>query len=1227
MSGAQSENLESSIVDSFSNFYEKYYDERIRHLSNQYEKSDIPSLTIDFRKLKEFNSDLTKGINNKPDIFYTNAEHALSEYLNNVIEEDLDDEIERADLRLENHGEYDENIVDIRDIRSKHSNEMITIEGIVKTASRVLPRVTNARFICRACRTRQSEKQPTSPDSLKYPFRCRNDDCGERNSNSFHLDKRESEQIDFQKLIIEEAPEDLKGGRNPESVDCFIQGDITGEVTPGDRISLTGILRLDDRNDNPVLSRFIEGNNIQKEEKKFEEIEISDEEEEQIIELSKSENLHNKIAKSVAPTIKGYRHQKMAVGAQLFSGVSKDTSDTSIRGDIHILMVGDPGTGKSVIIESAKKLAPRGVYTVGKGSSAAGLTASAVKDSDMSGEQKWSLEAGALVLADKGLACVDEIDKMKDDDRSALHEALEQQSYHYDTEVLLANGERRKIGELVNELMEEEQSDVVDAVDCEILDMDDGELRLHTVDLENGSHEKISVDRVSRHEAPEQMVEVTFSNGRSITVTPEHPLYATENGEFTCIDAINAKEGTFVPAPRHLPNSSTTVPLQQNEEGLNSVQLPDELTLNTAELLGHLTAEGNSYTGNGGYTIEYTNSDSSQRERFKQLVQSEFGPINLYYNQNGESTPSIRLNSKRVYQWFEDNHPEFLEKSEEKRIPSSVMGASSEHIRRFLVGAYSGCGSVASTATGITTKSKKLAEDYADAMLKIGVSSRLVEYTYKGTQYYKTLVKGDSNTRFFEKVVEPSKKSVDEAKALAIEDSNKHHDVLPTDFIEPIRRLRKSVGLTNDGSLHSNIECECGVQMSKADRLLTEVEERIDHISKNIWTVNSFSELREVTGWSQEQLADVADLSAPSINHIENENGYTETEQTRMLIGAIGSVQSEISSIADTVSRIRDCMKVRFERITDVQVIDNTGEDSQEWVYDLTVEPTRTFVGQGVVLHNTVSVNKAGINATLKSRCSLLAAANPTYGRFDEYEPIGEQIDLEPALISRFDLIFTIQDKADEERDAAIADHLLDVNEKAANDSDVEKVFEDTINPELLRKYIAYARQNYNPVVTGEQKESIRNFYTDLRNHDDENLPISVTAREVPSMIRLSEAIARMNLRDKVLPEDIKKAKKLKNTSLHDVGEDPETGELDAGMIESGITQSQRKQIQGIKELLSNMEAENDEYSKDGIPREKIYERADEALGMGEDDVDKRMDKLQRKGDVYEPNVNKFLLT
>jgi replicative DNA helicase Mcm len=275
-----------------------------------------------------------------------------------------------------------------------------------------------------------------------------------------------------------------------------------------------------------------------------------------------------------------------------------------------------------------------------------------------------------------------------------------------------------------------------------------------------------------------------------------------------------------------------------------------------------------------------------------------------------------------------------------------------------------------------------------------------------------------------------------------------------------------------------------------------------------------------------------------------------------------------------------------------------------------------------------VSIAKAGINATLKSRCSLLGAANPKYGRFDQYEGIAEQIDLEPALVSRFDLIFTVTDSIDEEEDADIAGHILQTNyagEVAASGEDAEEEQESIdpdIEPETLRKYVAYARRECNPRMTDEARERIKEFYVDLRAQGSDGDAVPVTARKLEALVRLAEASARVRISDEVEMEDAERAIDVTTASLDQVGRDPETGEFDIDVIESGTSQTQRDRIKGIKEIISAVCEDHDD-SK--APMEEIVALAEDH-DMSPEKTRDEIDSLRRRGELIEPEQDHFRL-
>lgn len=697
---ATAENTE--LVDNFEQFYRRYYSDEIGDLASKY-PGEKRSLFVDWSDLYRYDADLADDYLSQPEQLQEYAEEALRLY-----DLPVDVSLGQAHVRIENLPET----TDIRAIRARHVNTLVGVQGIVRKATDVRPKIQDAAFECQRCGT--LTYIPQSGGNFQEPHECQ----GCERQGPFQINFDQSEFIDSQKIRVQESPEGLRGGETPQSIDVHIEDDVTGDVTPGDHVTVTGVLHLEQQGSgqdkSAVFDVYMEGSSVTIEDEEFEEMDITDEDKKEIIELSNSDDIYQQMVESMAPAIYGYDQEKLAMILQLFSGVTKHLPDESrIRGDLHMLLIGDPGTGKSQMISYVQHIAPRSVYTSGKGSSSAGLTAAAVRD-DFGDGQQWTLEAGALVLADKGIAAVDELDKMAPEDRSAMHEGLEQQK---------------------------------------------------------------------------------------------------------------------------------------------------------------------------------------------------------------------------------------------------------------------------------------------------------------------------------------------------------------------------------------------------------------------------------------------------------------------------------------------------------------------------------------------ISVSKAGINATLKCRCSLLGAANPKYGRFDQYESIGEQIDLEPALISRFDLIFTVTDDPDEEHDKRLAEHILQTNyagelntqrtEMSApniSESEVNSQTEEVapaIDADLLRKYIAYSKRNCFPTMTDEAMETIRDFYVDLRTKGtDDDAPVPVTARKLEALVRLSEASARVRLSDTVEMEDAERAVEITRSCLQDIGVDPETGQFDADVVETGTSKSQRDRIKNIKQLISEIEEEYD----DGAPVDVVLDRAEE-IGMDHSKAEHEIDKLKQKGEVYEPSTDHLRTT
>lgn len=398
----------------FYSFFDEYYHAEILEKIRKGENF----LQVDFTKLASYDPELADDLLENPDIVIQNAEMAFHEF-------ELGS-ITRFKIRFVNIPAAQR--IMISNIRSLHIGKFLLIEGIVRQKSDVRPQVVSARFECPQCGNIIPILQLET--TFREPSKC---SCG-RKGKFVLLGK---ELVDAQKLVLEEAHENLEGGEQPKRISVFLKDDLVSPLSekrsaPGTKVRVIGIVKevpitLNSQGTKSV--RFdlqIEANNVEAIDETFYDLIISKDEEEAIVKLGEDQRILQKLAGSIAPSVYGYEKIKEALVLQMMGGVHKVGSDGSVkRGDIHMLLVGDPGAGKSMLLKRVNTVAPKSRYISGKGISAAGLTASVVKDEFLKG---WSLEAGAMVLASNGICCIDELDKMTKEDSSAMHEALENQT-------------------------------------------------------------------------------------------------------------------------------------------------------------------------------------------------------------------------------------------------------------------------------------------------------------------------------------------------------------------------------------------------------------------------------------------------------------------------------------------------------------------------------------------------------------------------------------------------------------------------------------------------------------------------------------------------------------------------------------------------------------------------------------------------------------------------------
>jgi replicative DNA helicase Mcm len=394
----------------------KRHKEKLKELGERY--PDSKSLVLDFQELERVDRDTADRLRAHPDEVIVEFDHALNSLGILTASEKAEFKV-----RFTNMPKDKDYTVPIRDVTSEYIGRFISIEGTVNRISDVFPKVKNALYVCNICDEHNWQIQDKR--ALVQPYKCRG--C---QKSDFRFVEEESQWIDIQHVQVQEPLEMLKGGENARTIELWVEEDMTDRVIPGDKVVVTGVVRLKPQKNvkSSIFDKNIEVNYIERIDQEFEDIQLSDEDVEEIMELSKDPKIIDKMIDSIAPSIYGYREMKEAIALQLFGGrQGKKLSDgTKARGDIHLLLIGDPGVAKSRILTFVDEIAPKSIYVTGKGTTGAGLTATAEKDEFSEGA--WTLKAGALVLAGGGIACIDEFDKMDKEDRSAMHEAMEQQT-------------------------------------------------------------------------------------------------------------------------------------------------------------------------------------------------------------------------------------------------------------------------------------------------------------------------------------------------------------------------------------------------------------------------------------------------------------------------------------------------------------------------------------------------------------------------------------------------------------------------------------------------------------------------------------------------------------------------------------------------------------------------------------------------------------------------------
>ncbi|MFX0016769.1 MAG: LAGLIDADG family homing endonuclease [Promethearchaeota archaeon] len=1227
----------------------------------------------------------------------------------------------------------------LRSLKTDHLEILTSFEGIVIGVTETKPLLIRGHFKCASCGENQSVDFPEG--IFTPPYQCRNEHCQRKGSLQIQLDK--SDFIDWQKITLQEKPEELPPGQLPQSTSIHVLDDLVDLARPGDRVEVVGILkaratRFLKRGQLATYGKFFHGISITKETKEYVDIDISEEDELKIIDLSKSPYIIEKIRDSLAPSIYGRDLVKEAIASLLFGGTAKITPDgLKLRGESNILVVGDPGTGKSQILKFVAQLAPRALYTSGKGSTAAGLC--------VSGDSNIFLSDRATSISEFV------INEFKKGGVERYNEKIEYKKITSDYRTF------------------------------------------HSKNL------KITTDPVSRVwriKSPEKLFRINTKTGKELVLTPETNLLSMSHEGLVWKPANTLKENERVATSRHLgikerkevpsvyeliadyPNeiiltnvdeivaellsrvkkefsmtnkvitdqlgvSEDSIYRWKNKERIGNIslklfenlcrlakidvetqlpaimeleikkgqrlKLPKNLDPNWFYILGLIFGDKRVLVDNqkgryGGVCIGFSNREKSLLDKFDKFCDK----ISIKVNKGRETEErptEYRIWSKILFHIFSKFGLTPSPKSSNINPTKDLLYYPEEYLHNFLRGLFDSGGWICVRESeysqiGITSTSKDLIDFIRYALLTLGIITytrqkkpriaikKTGEKIISRKAKYELIFNSYTDFRIFERLIgfrHPKKSEI-----LQNYCSIKRQDHRNVDNIPSARLLLKSIvkfyGYTSreligyKGTL-SRSQHNKGMNRSQLKSILEKIDTNwMRHKVRIPYEMRFllYKELETFFNSSQTQIAKdkiyeyfirknrnpripigliMRIINENEISPSKKINGYLKT-----LISSIKQKEEGIKEKYEFLRKLCDS-DILWDEITQVEEITSPND---EFVYDLTIPGTHNFIVNGFVTHNTaavirdqdtgeitleagalvladqgiamvdefdkmrtedrsaiheameqhtISIAKAGIVATLNARTSILAAANPRRGRWNPFKGTADNLNLPPTLLSRFDLILVLEDVPDLKEDHDLASHILGLHKSHTLSTSPP------IEQDLLRKYIAYARREVHPRLTDEAEERLLEYYKELRRssgkiEEGQVEPIAITPRQLESLVRLSEARAKMRLSNEVTYDDASGAVNLMNATLEKLAKDTETGKLDIDKYASGISARSRRQLDRIDALIDRMleEAEDEE----PVAIKDIIDRAIEE-GLSKNQVVKAIDEMTRRGILFEP--------
>ena len=1270
---------------------------------------DLRSINIEFEDVDNFNRDLAEYLLLHPIKSLRLAGEAVGAVLPPDIQHPLSVRVSHIPATSN---------IRIRDLRGAHLGKFLAINGIVRKVTEVRPRLTEAHFRCARCGF--DNIIPQDDMVVHEPYEC--EGCQKSaNQTSFLFQQDFSIYIDTQKIEIQENPEGLRGGEQPQRLTAFIEDDIAGRVSPGDRITINGVLMSRQKHSGKMKSTVFDihlaVNSLEVDKSDYEEVNITEDDTLAIEELSRNPGIYQKLTNSIAPTIYGLDVEKEALTLQLFGGVRKFMPDgTRIRGDIHILLVGDPGTAKSQLLRYISQISPRGIYTSGQATTKAGLTATAVKEEF--GDGRWTLEAGALVLADKGIAC------------------------------LLPGTEVRAGGSWVRieELFDGDRATTISSFgeSVEVSDISGSGIMVPALSPgdppgdQGPSAVSTPATAVRRKKYSGEVLDITFESGNRLSVTPDHLLLDgttlawKEAGHFSKRDLVVAP---FKSALLDRPNDTLAlVEVLCAMAAGRDQQFQIELDRRgRSDILRSLLRRNHPDPAIKREILAFLfpgrnrNAEDDPDEFIERYLRSVGGSDTVSVAERafpGIGGPGTGRAPEPGPPAGESTDPGPERTEADPGRPVSPTGHTGKPLTRGLIcrlvrnlppDARIGANPVVFIGPG---GSEEYVLDslppplfylfgrvYTDdrRMVRETRPIRLLFQKFKRSypDEYRTIC-----TSSVRAPIPPSSRLLEGLYYHTIRDGLAHLLTLP----DPCLRAFLA------GIIDANVNVSVDTRARRGREfntvilriIMPNLEEECLHLIGALRTYNVYARLMRRKHMYTIQIVNDSDvnnlrtlLGAYSINIGElpesrphyydvattyttsnllpaaiirdistdllNSTDWSGNPRTLLEEFASGSrqpVREHFSSIMPRLEEER--MRERRSRLETFlsrdylldRILTITRRDYSGPVYDLSVPGVHNFEAGGIIVHNCIdeldkmgkedssgmhealeqqqiSIAKAGITATLQSRCSLLAAANPKYGRFDQSENVLTQINMLPSLISRFDLIFPIFDNPNPRDDSRIAEHILRVHQEggmlmhrqafeldpAVQEGRPGETVRAELDVDLIRKYVAHAKRMSSPVLDDDAASFLTDYYVRFRKSNKDPRAVPITARQLEALVRLTEASARIRLSSRATKTDAERAVRVMQYSLVRVAQDAE-GNIDIDHI-GGVPQKTRSRLVTLRKIMERLSKE----SQDGIFILADVIREAKNLNIASHEVENFVNKMRDDGSIHEPTHGKYRFT